>query len=109
MPQSVQTIETILQESDGVALLTNKKMEPEDLMLVSIEGAGIKVNGDVVGHLKDAIKMYRSNWKGPPKYKKCMILENIFRLVANLPRKARWPSLKSPLFRTLKSGIHITF
>lgn len=77
--------------------------------MVSIEGAGIKVNGDVVGHLKDAIKMYCSNWKGPPKYKKCMILENIFRLVANLPRKARWPSLKSPLFRTLKSGIHITF
>ena len=40
MPQSVQTIETILQESDGVALLTtNKMMEPEDLMrwLVSKE------------------------------------------------------------------------
>ena len=66
-----------VQESDGVALLTNKKMDLEDLISVGLEGAAIKVDDNVVGHLMDAIEMYHSNWKEFPKYKKCMILESI--------------------------------
>jgi len=77
MPKSAQTIETVLQESDGGTLLTNKKMDLEDLISVGLEGAAIKVDDDVVGHLMDAIKMHHSNWKGYPKYKKCLILESI--------------------------------
>ena len=77
MPKSAQTIETVLQESDGGTLLTNNDMDLEDLIWVALEGAAIKVDNDDVGHLMDAIKMHHSNWKGYPKYKKCLILESI--------------------------------
>ena len=77
MLKSAQTIETVLQESDGGTLLTNNDMDLEDLIWVALEGAAIKVDNDDVGHLMDAIKMHHSDWKGYPKYKKCLILESI--------------------------------